>query len=90
MSDRQELIKDLQSVVDRLEAMPETVIQVQDEYKQKWELLKLTLQQMLKQNSVVLPSSNHEESKVKVEKDTRVKLIDYTLSMMEEMEREVK
>lgn len=90
MSDRQELIKDLQSVVDRLEAMPETVIQVQDEYKQKWELLKLTLQQMMKQNSVVLPSSSYEESKVKVEKDTRVKLIDYTLSMMEEMEREVK
>lgn len=90
MSDRQELIKDLQSVVDRLESIPETVIQVQDAYKQKWELLKLTLQQMLKQNSVVLPSSSNEESKVKVEKDTRVKLIDYTLSMMEEMEREVK
>lgn len=90
MSDKQELIKDLQSVVDRLEVMPETVIQVQDEYKQKWELLKLTLQQMLKQNSVVLPSSSNEESKVKIAKDTRVKLIDYTLSMMEEMEREVK
>ena len=86
MTHKQELIKDLQSVLDRFKSMPETVIKVEDDYKRKWQSLKLTLDKLEAQNTVIAPGTNYEGSKVKIEKETRVKTIGYIRAIMEEME----
>lgn len=86
MSEKLEILKDLDSLRERLSNLKDVVIIADDKYKQKWELLKLTLDKMEVQNSVIIPSSSFEGSKVKIEKETKVKTIGYIRAMMEEME----
>ena len=85
MSDKQELVKDLQSVVDRLKSLQDTVIQVDDK---KWATLKKTLEHM---KTVMGNSSpkNFNSKSPQAEHLVKTSVIDYVLSTMQDIERAV-
>ena len=86
MSEKLEILKDLDSVRERLSNLQDVVIIADDKYKKKWGELKRSIEQMKIANSVKTATSHVEGNLAQFERETKAKMLEYILSIMEEME----